>query len=318
MLREMETDNNIGSAIQYFRESYGISQSRLCKGICSTATLSRIESGERDVDVIILETLLERLGKIPYQFELILTDFDYEIYQIRQDINRLIETNNIDGAYELIRKYEELASDKGSPHKQFIMICHARLNELQEGNPEKTIEMLMEAITFTVPDFRSDDEMRHYFLSASEFNILIDILQKMISTGMTDEANKIWDRIINYLNRYHQMERSNSIYPKVAAIGAKFLMDQGNLERALDICNTGLDKNKGSRKMNYLAELNLYKAQIIERQTKRAESWEFFDKEECVSLYLRAYHIFSFFEDDTMAGQIKNHLREEYRWEDID
>ena len=34
MLREMEVDNNnIGSAIQYFRETYHISQSRLCKGI---------------------------------------------------------------------------------------------------------------------------------------------------------------------------------------------------------------------------------------------------------------------------------------------
>jgi transcriptional regulator with XRE-family HTH domain len=99
MFREMEIDNNnnnIGSAISYFRDTYHISQSKLCKGLCSVSTLSRIEAGERDIDAFLLEIFLERLGKIPYQFELILTDFDYEAYQSRKEISKLIEDEAFD------------------------------------------------------------------------------------------------------------------------------------------------------------------------------------------------------------------------------
>ena len=135
MYREIEIDNNnnIGSAIQYFRETYHISQSKLCKGLCSVSTLSRVETGERDVDAFILETLLERLGKAPYQFELILTDFDHEAYQSRIEINKLIEDEAAHEAIKLIKKYEKLTYGKGTPHRQFIMVCKARLNELNGG-----------------------------------------------------------------------------------------------------------------------------------------------------------------------------------------
>lgn len=314
---DMDNNNNIGSAIQYFRETYHISQSRLCKGICSVSTLSRIEAGERDIDAFILETLLERLGKIPYQFELILTDFDYEAYQSRMEINKLIEDKAIDEAHKLINGYDELASDKGTPHMQFIMLCKARLNELNGGKPEKTIEMLMEAISCTVPDF-STDAISEYFLSYSEFGIILEILQKMILFGMTDRAQKTLDHIIDYMFWHSQMEHNINIYPKVAAIGGRLLLEQNELDKALDLCNKGLEKNKSSRRMGYLGEIYLIKAQATEGKFKSAGLWLTCDKGECISLYLKAYHLFNFFDNYTVADKIKKHLQEEYQWVDID
>jgi transcriptional regulator with XRE-family HTH domain len=319
MIREMEIDNNnnIGSAIQYFRETYHISQSKLCKGICSISTLSRLEAGERDADAFILETLLERLGKAPYQFELILTDFDHEAYQSRIEINKLIEDEAIMEAYKLIREYDKLVSEKGTPHKQFIMVCKAKLNELKGGTIEATIDMLMEAISCTVPDFNTKD-IAYNFLSNSELNIILDILQKMISNGMVVQANKIFDQIINYLFWHNQMEQVTHIYPKVAAIAGRFFMEQNDLDRALELCNKGLEMNKGSRRMDYLGELNLVKARVTEERIKAAGLWDTCDKEECISLYLKAYHIFSFFEDNIKAERVREHLREEYQWLDTD
>ena len=314
---DIDSNNNIGSAIQYFRETYHISQSKLCKGLCSVSTLSRIEAGERDIDAFILETLIERLGKIPYHFELILTDFDYEAYQSRMEINKLIEDGAIDEAHKLIKEYDELASDKGSPHRQFVMVCKARLNELKGGKPEVTIDMLMEAIACTVPDFDTE-ELAEYFLSTSEFNIILDILQRMISTGMTDRAHKTLDQIINYLFWHSQMEQNINIYPKIAAIGARFLLEQNDLDRALELCNKGLEMNKGSRRIKYLGKLSLIKARATEGKFKAAGLWETCDKGECICLYLKAYHLFHFFDDYTKSDRIKKHLREEYGWEDID
>jgi hypothetical protein len=76
--------------------------------------------------------------------------------------------------------------------------------------------------------------------------------------------------------------------------------------------------NKGSSRMSYLGELNYIKAQIIEKQYKAAGLWKTCDKNECLELYLKAYHIFDFFENYTVADSIRKHLQEEYKWADID
>jgi tetratricopeptide (TPR) repeat protein len=217
----------------------------------------------------------------------------------------------------MINEYDILASGKGTPHKQFILVCKARLNELKYGKPETTIDILMEAITCTVPDFNTN-EIADYFLSISEFNIILEILQKMISLGMDDHAHKILNQIINYLYWHNQMEQNTSIYPKTAAIGGRFFMEQNDLDRALEICNKGLEMNKGSRKMDYIGELNLIKGRITEAKYKAAGLWESSNKEECIRLYLKAYHIFCFFGDNIKTDRIKKHLREGYQWEDID
>lgn len=181
MANEFESDNNkIGSAIYYFRENNYISQSKLCKGLCSVSTLSRIEAGERDVDSLLLEALLERLGKTPNQFELILTDLDYESYQNREEIKKLIEKKNITVAESRLNMYERISGSKGSVHKQFIVTCRALLNELKGGPMEQTIDLFMDAISYTVPDFKAN-KINEYHLSNTELNIIIDIIQRMIS-----------------------------------------------------------------------------------------------------------------------------------------
>lgn len=316
MFREIEMQsNNIGTAIQYFRETYHISQSKLCKGICSVSTLSRIEAGERDVDAFILETLLERLGKVPHQFELILTDFDYETYMYREEIKKRINDRDIEGAHKLINKYDELTMGKGTPHKQFIKASRAFLNELENGDPEKTIDLLTEAILCTVPDFDTN-EITDYFLSNTEFNIILDILQRMISLSMNDRANKILNQILDYLYWHSQMEQNNRLYPRVAVIASKFFMEQDDIEKALEICDTGLKMHKGRIKMDFLGELIYIKAQLMEKKYYTFSNWENNKKNECLKLYLEAYHIFDVCGKNTDAEKIQNHLQEVFQWED--
>lgn len=317
MFLEMLPDNNIGSAIQYFRETLQISQNKLCKGICSVPTLSRIEAGERDVDALILETLLERLGKVPHQFELILTDFDYKAYMYREEIRKRINDKDTDRVHKLINKYDELTIGKGSPHKQFIIVSRALLNELKGEDPETTIDLLMEAISCTVPDFNTN-EISDYFLSRTEFNIILDILERMISLGMTDRAERILNQVLDYLYWHSQMEQNRRLYPKVAVIAGKFFMRQINLEKALEICNTGLKMHKGRIKMDYLGELLYIKAQLIEKKYRTENIWRDKRKKECLKLYLEAYYVFDASGEYTEAEKIRKHVREVYQWEDID
>jgi transcriptional regulator with XRE-family HTH domain len=317
MDKKIEMENNkIGTAIQYFRESYQISQSKLCKGLCSVATLSRIEAGERDVDSLLLETLLERLGRMPNQFELILTDFDYVLYQNREEIKKQIEDKNYSTACDLLNEYEQIAASKGTVHMQFIIASKALLNELQGGAIEATINLLMEAISYTVPDFKSN-AIKNYNLSNSELSIIIDVTQRMISAAMTEGAKDLLVQVLEYLDLHNSVEENNRFYAKVAVIASNLYMQENDLELALDMCNKGMEKNKGSRKMDYLGELCFIKAQATEGLLKENNTRDSSMKE-CLKLYLQAYYVFVFCEEHSTAEKIKKYLQEEYKWAGID
>jgi transcriptional regulator with XRE-family HTH domain len=317
MTKEIEMENNkIGTAIQYFREFYQISQSKLCKGLCSVATLSRIETGERDVDSLLLETLLERLGRMPNQFELILTDADYVLYQCREDIKKQLEEKNYEKASNLLNEYERNAAAKGTVHMQFIVTCKALLNEMHGGSMNVTIEIMKEAITYTVPDFKTN-KIKDYYLSNSELNIIIDVIQRLISAEMTQQAKEILSEVLEYYSTHGSMKENNRLFPKVAVITCGLYMQEQDLKRALDMCNRGLEKNKGSREMDYMAELSLIKAQATEGLIKLSNNLEA-SKKECIKLYLQAYYVFDFCEERAEADKIKRYLMEEYQWADID
>lgn len=317
MINEFELENNkIGSAIMYFRENYYISQSKLSKGLCSVPTLSRIEAGERDVDSLLLEALLERLGKTPNQFELILTDLDYESYQNREEIKKRIENKNFQSAESLLNMYEKISGSKGSVHKQFIVTCRALLNELKGGPIEQTIELFMDAISYTVPDFKTN-EIEDYDLSNTELNIIIDIIQRMITAEMVDRAKEILFQVLDYLDSHNSMAENDRLYPKVAVIACGVFLKEKDLKRALELSSKGLDKLKGSRKLEHRGELLLIKAQTTEALYKTKDNWSSLQGE-CLKQYLQAYYVFDFCEEYAAAESIKKHLQEEYQWEGID
>lgn len=317
MTNEFEMENNkIGSAIQYFRETYQISQSKLCRGLCSVATFSRIEAGERDVDSLLLEALLERLGKTPNQFEIILTDIDYILYQNREEVKRQINNQNSETAQVLLVEYEKTAASKGSVHMQFIMNYRALLNELFGGKVEDTVELLMDAISCTVPDFMTN-RIKDYYLSNSELNIIIDIIKRLISFRMIKRAKEILDQVLEYMGEHQLIEENNRLYPKVAVIASQIYIQEKDYQRALEMCNKGLEMNKGSRKIDYQGDLLLLKAKAIEEILKANDEW-ISGHQECLKLYLQAYYIFDFCEEHLTASKIKKHLEEEYQWEGID
>lgn len=309
-------NNRIGAAIQYFRESYGITQSKLCKGLCSVATLSRIEAGERDVDSLLLETLLERLGRVPNQFELILTDFDYLIYQSRIDIKNLIQHRDCERAYARLEEYRQITDLKGSLHMQFMIYCKALLNEVGGGSVEETINLLMEAITCTVPDFKTQKIM-DYYLSGSELSIIIDTVQRMVIAELVDGAKEILGQVMDYLELQALSEDTNQIFTKAAVMASKLYLSENKIDKAQELCDKGIEKSKGSRRMDYLGDLYDMKASITEILLKEQRKWSSSNKE-CVRHYLQAYHIYHFFEKHTEAERIRKHLEEEYQWADID
>jgi transcriptional regulator with XRE-family HTH domain len=313
--KDMER-NKIGFAIQYYREKYNISQSTLCKGLCSVATLSRIEAGEREADGLLLEILLQRMGMTPDKFELILTEVDYEAFQKREEIENLINQKDFITASELLSSYKKVMNSKGNVHQQFIIRTQAQLNELLGGSVERTIELLTQAISYTVPGFKTND-IKDYYLSNTELNIIIEIAQRMLLLDKVSRAKEILFQVLEYLELHYSLEIMNELYPKVAIIVCGILLQESDYDRALQVCNNGLEKNKSSRKLDYRGELSLIKAQIAEA-LYQSQADKNADQKEFLKWYLQAYFVFDFSGEHNKAGDIKRHLQEEYPWVNID
>ena len=55
------TEKGASNYLKMQRKAKGCQQKEICDGICSAATLSRIEAGEIIVDFLVIEALLSRL-----------------------------------------------------------------------------------------------------------------------------------------------------------------------------------------------------------------------------------------------------------------
>lgn len=314
--RVIEIENSkIGAVISYYREFYQISQLKLCKGLCSIATLSRLESGERDVDSLLLETLLERLGKNSNHFELILTEFDYETYQMREEIKKLINQKQLEMADELLIIYESKLYIKSNVHRQFVVGYRGLLNELQGKKAEDTLDMLMKAISYTIPGFRVN-KIDAYFFSNMELKIVIKIIEQLLVMGSTSKVTDLLTQVLEYLDKYSSMERNNQLYPKVVIMKCRLLIEEHKYREIIELCDKGLEKKLGSKKLDFLGDLYYLKAKAMELSQKenngKNTSREFIDN------YLKALYVYDFCDDKISAEEIRVHIQEEYKWECID
>ena len=84
--------------LKYFRKKYNLSQEEICEGICSVTTLSRLEQGNREIDSLLGQTLLGRIGKEVTLFETMLNEADFELWKIRTEIEDYVEKNQFKAA----------------------------------------------------------------------------------------------------------------------------------------------------------------------------------------------------------------------------
>lgn len=311
---EME-NSKIGAVISYYREFYQISQIKLCKGLCSIATLSRLESGDRDVDFLLLETLLERLGKASNHFELILTDFDYETFQMREEIKNLINQKQSEKATKLLNIYESKLNLMSNVHRQFVVAQRGVLNELEGGKVEDTIDLLMKAILYTIPRFNTN-KINDNNYSNMELNIVIKLIEQFINKGSKNCANDILTQVLEYLDTFSSMERNNLLYPRVVIMKCKLLMDEGQYSMIIDLCDKGLVKKSGCKKLDFLGDLYYLKAKATELLQMKEDGRD--RSKECLDNYLKALYVYNFTEDKILVDEISAHIREEYKWECID
>lgn len=156
----------LGDLIRELRTEQKISQTILCKGLCSKSKLSKIENNTLQPEIALVQALFQRLGIDDRIFSFYGDKHESQLYNIRE---KAIHTIILER--EKIKKYIEdikkIANKKDILYIQYVMFKEAMFIE----NDEDKIKLLNEALNMTLPNF----EITHildYRLSWMELTIL--------------------------------------------------------------------------------------------------------------------------------------------------
>ena len=159
----------IGSLIKQLRkEKMGISRKKLADGLCSAQMIYEIERDQYESDPLMIDVLLQRMGKSPDKLERVLQSEMYYIIRMRD----LLEKAILKGKKALAESILETYPLKTNLDKMYQYRMKASLFYHIDKDYDKALENLLVAIHITLPEF-SYKKIRNYLISTIEMENLL-------------------------------------------------------------------------------------------------------------------------------------------------
>ncbi|WP_455715370.1 helix-turn-helix domain-containing protein [Anaerosporobacter sp.] len=252
----MEDKNYIGNLIKGLRESKGISQSKLCRGICDRAALVRIESGKNTPQKLLTDALFQRLGLSINKFGVSYTVAEYKAILLHRDILESLFCEKYDIALELLKLLEK-ESVSTSPNvilEQFSCVVKIVLAITEGTDTEEVIELIQKGLKKTFTRFKAD-EILEYHLHDEEIMLITLLAESLYAQDKRSEAINILFNLIEYLEKnVLDDEELVRLYPQIALLLSEKLVEEKRYAE-LYVCDRAINILIENCKISYLAEL---------------------------------------------------------------
>lgn len=297
----------IGQVIRRYRKELRISQEKLSEGICSVATLSRIESGERLPNKANFDALMQRMGQSSIMYDAYISKLEFDLYELKFHIRQLISKEDFDNAAILLQQLEVLEPQiyENVLFKQFIL--HVRT--LIEAKGELTmmsLAKLEDAIRLTLKNY-GDTKIFNYLLTYEEIVILNNIACVHGENGDKRRAIQMLFQLKEYMEeKYINSEEKINIFPTIIYNLSKYLRLVGRFEECIELCNMGIEQLRKYGSMKYLALLLYNKAWCMVKIDDP-------NRDECKKNLIEAYYIEQFMGTEQRAEIIKKFALEIHR-----
>lgn len=165
----------VGDFLRETRLRKGYTQEEVSYGICTPASLSRIENGMQKPGRLILEKLFERLGTENNLFNSFVSKEEMELYSAIQSLIRDITDEDVTKLEEHISVVEKLAANASELEHQCLYFAKGELARQKEKDYSKAMELYMKAIHITLPNFDGKKPLRNNLLTFDEIMIINSI-----------------------------------------------------------------------------------------------------------------------------------------------
>ncbi len=290
----------IGEAVRRRREELDLTQEQVCRGICNTSTLSRLENRRQMPSHRTLIAILQRLGMPDDRYYAVLSDEEIQLKFLENEIARNdVRFERADEekrsalrreGLERLAELEERAGPEDRIARQTVLRSRVLLGRPEGRWPlEESVPMLLEALRITAPQFRLEDIGRGPFTDR-EMKIINQIAQEYIFAGRYGEAAGLLDQLLWYAQGH--LRDIPPVRARIPLICHNYAIALGQLQRykeAVEIAEMGREVCVNSLSCEMLPGLLAI----------MAECWHYLgDDQESERLFRQAYYIYEALENE--------------------
>ena len=224
----------LGSMIRDLRKRANLTQEELSLGICSSVSISRIETGVQMPSSKVLDALLSRLGTSTYQICNVYYKSDRQLeFEKEADIAAEHMKN---GKYDEAKRIMDSIKDMVNENRlnlQYYLLLEASLEIYQNKDPEETISILKRALEITKPSFDYSD-FRGVLLTYREANILSLLMIAYFRCGNVLYAIDLGKELIGTMKKHDSLLKEyNLVKLNVTVNLSQFLEQEHRYKEAL-------------------------------------------------------------------------------------
>lgn len=228
------------------REKQGISQERLCRGLCAVSALSRYENGERIPDRLLMNVLIQRLGKSSEQLTTMISCQEYAYFEWKRKVKEALKKQNISLAQELLQKKETL---NGTVNAALQEQFYRYIQGILKGTCAD-ISDLEEAIRLTHPEFSGKIEEEDLF-SIQELNLLL-FYAKCKMQKEAEQGRELLEVLLQYIQEHiTDIQAKNQIFPRAVSIYCQEVKGNQFSEKRYLLCKEALENNVKDQSFEY-------------------------------------------------------------------
>lgn len=208
-------ENTFGELMESNRKVKNVKRTKLCRGLCSIMALSRYENDERMPEKIMADSLLERLGIFPYQFEFVLSDEEYRQIMLRKEIENAIWEDDIEMAKDSLNQYKDSIKSCHSLHMQYVLLKEGEISK-KEGNLSLAVKKFKEAMQCTEMEEALKESESGILLTNTETELIFQMAECLYLTGERQKSNEMFHILKKYMEEYSwDNEKRVMYYPHI-------------------------------------------------------------------------------------------------------
>ena len=308
--------NTLGEFLQFYRIKYGFRQEKVCSGICSIATLSRIENGSKEVDSLVAESLLGRLGKEVLQFEIILNDYDYELWSSRQEIQKMIADGSYQKAKDKIIKYRDKMPKGESVHEQYCLCQEAKVRFCEEAQKEELRQIWWTALRLTKPELEKD-VAEDLLYNPTETELIINLLHADFPQWREKDKKKELEKLFRYVEKIYSGTQKERLGSQILIELIEIEQSSGNYMAVINYVDKAVSFISRGRGIDHVAELHFTKAKMLELLYHDKNEWK--EQEQvCKEESMMAYYVFDIMEQIEEKEQVQQFCKDKLKWHIIE
>lgn len=274
----------IGSIVENLRlQRKDISRKKLSEGLCSLQRLYDIEKDNCESDTLLVDILLQRLGKSPDKLERVLQADMYRMVRLRDLLEEAIMRGRKTHAERILESYPQ----QTKVDRMYVRRMRACMLYRIDHDLPGAGRQLQEAVRITLPGF-TYETIENYLISTVEMENLLALERMRIEENPMrekEEEKRHLEILLGYIDRHFTDEEEHAkICSKCTWLLARVFFLKKDYASVLSLCKKGME---GLRRNNIL----YFMLPLLQLMTE-AEKELFIDPEK--SIWVKYYEILTF------------------------